>query len=107
MAKQRIALLGIGTMGNGMAGNLLRAESPLVVYNRTKEKAEHLAAKGAQIADTPAAAAKDADVVISMLSDDRASRAAWLGADGALEAMKLGSIVVECGTVSPDWIVEL
>ena len=107
MAKQRIALLGIGTMGNGMARNLLRAESPLVVYNRTKEKAEHLAAKGAQIADTPAAAAKDADVVISMLSDDRASRAAWLGADGALEAMKLGSIVVECGTVSPDWIVEL
>jgi len=107
MAKQRIALLGIGTMGNGMAGNLLRAESPLVVYNRTKEKAEHLAAKGAQIADTPAAAAKDADVVISMLSDDRASRAAWLGADGALEAMRLGSIVVECGTVSPDWIVEL
>jgi 3-hydroxyisobutyrate dehydrogenase len=107
MAKQRIALLGIGTMGNGMAGNLLRAELPLVVYNRTKEKAEHLAAKGAQIADTPAAAAKDADVVISMLSDDRASRAAWLGADGALEAMKLGSTVVECGTVSPDWIVEL
>ena len=107
MAKQRIALLGIGTMGNGMAGNLLRAELPLVVYNRTKEKAEHLAAKGAQIADTPAAAAKDADVVISMLSDDRASRAAWLGADGALEAMRLGSIVVECGTVSPDWIVEL
>jgi len=107
MAKQRIALLGIGTMGNGMAGNLLRAELPLVVYNRTKEKAEHLAGKGAQIADTPAAAAKDADVVISMLSDDRASRAAWLGADGALEAMRLGSIVVECGTVSPDWIVEL
>jgi 3-hydroxyisobutyrate dehydrogenase len=107
MAKQRIALLGIGTMGNGMAGNLLRAELPLVVYNRTKEKAEHLAGKGAQIADTPAAAAKDADVVISMLSDDRASRAAWLGADGALEAMKLGSTVVECGTVSPDWIVEL
>jgi len=107
MRKQRVALLGIGTMGNGMAGNLLREEFPLVVYNRTKEKAEHLAGKGAQIADTPAAAAKDADVVISMLSDDRASRAAWLGADGALEAMKPGSIVVECGTVSPDWIVEL
>jgi 3-hydroxyisobutyrate dehydrogenase and related beta-hydroxyacid dehydrogenases len=94
-------------MGNGMAGNLLRAEFPLVVYNRTKEKAEHLAVKGAQVADTPAAAAKDADVVISMLSDDRASRAAWLGADGALEAMSPDSVVVECGTVSPDWIVEL
>lgn len=107
MVKQRVALLGIGTMGSGMAGNLLRAGFPLVVYNRTKQRAEPLAAKGAQINDTPAAAAKDAHVVISMLSDDDASRAAWLGTDGALAAMSAGSIVAECGTVSPAWIAEL
>lgn len=107
MAKQQVALLGIGTMGIGMAGNLLRAEFPLTVYNRTKAKAEPLAGKGAQIADTPAAAAKDAAVVISMLSDDDASRATWLGADGALAAMPAGSTVIECGTVSPEWIAEL
>jgi 3-hydroxyisobutyrate dehydrogenase len=107
MTKQRIAFVGVGTMGSGMAGNLLRAEFPLVVYNRTKQKAEQLVAKGAQFADNPAAAAKDAAVVISMLSDDNASRAAWLGTDGALAAMTAGSIVVECGTVSPDWIAEL
>jgi 3-hydroxyisobutyrate dehydrogenase len=94
-------------MGSGMAVNLLRADFPLVVYNRTKEKAEQLAAKGAQVVNTPAEAAKDASVVISMLSDDNASRAAWLGDNGALAAMTAGSIVVECGTVSPDWIAEL
>jgi 3-hydroxyisobutyrate dehydrogenase len=94
-------------MGFGMGGNLLRAEFPLIVYNRTTQKAEQLVAKGAQIAGTPAAAAKDTPVVISMLSDDDASRAAWLGAEGALSAMAEGSIVVECGTVSPDWIAEL
>ena len=107
MQKQRVALLGIGTMGLGMAGNLLRAEFPLIVYNRTKHKVEQLAAKGAQVAGTPAAAAKEASVVISMLSDDNASHAAWLGEDGALSAMTAGSTVVECGTVSPDWISEL
>ena len=60
MAKQRVALLGIGTMGSGMAVNLLKAGFPLTVYNRTREKAEPLAAQGATIADTPAEAAKDA-----------------------------------------------
>jgi 3-hydroxyisobutyrate dehydrogenase len=94
-------------MGIGMAGNLLRAGFPLAVYNRTKKKAEPLATEGAQIADSPAAAAKDASVVISMLSDDDASRAAWLGDNGALAAMPAGSTVIECGTVSPDWIAEL
>ena len=79
MAKQRVALLGIGTMGRGMAANLLKAGFPLTVYNRTREKAEPLAAQGATIANTPAEAAKGADVVISILADDTASRAAWLG----------------------------
>ena len=62
-----------------MAANLLKAGFPLTVYNRTREKAEPLAAQGATIADTPAEAAKGADVVISILADDNASRAAWLG----------------------------
>jgi len=60
MAQQRVALLGIGTMGSGMAANLLKAGFPLTVYNRTRAKAEPLAAQGATIADTPADAAKGA-----------------------------------------------
>lgn len=107
MSKQRIALLGIGTMGRGMAANLLKAGFPLTVYNRTRSKAEPLATQGAVIASTPAAAVKNADVVISILADDNASLAAWLGEDGALAAMSPGSTVIECGTLSPEWIARL
>jgi 3-hydroxyisobutyrate dehydrogenase len=107
MSKQRVALLGIGTMGRGMAANLLKAGFPLTVYNRSREKAEPLAAQGATIAGTPAEGAKGADVVISMLADDSASRTAWLGEDGALDTMASGSTVIECSTLTPGWIAEL
>jgi 3-hydroxyisobutyrate dehydrogenase len=90
-----------------MAANLLNTGFPLTIYNRTREKAEPLGAQGAILANTPAEAAKGADVVISMLADDTASRAAWLGEHGALAAMSSGSIAIECGTVSTGWIAEL
>lgn len=105
--KQSIALLGLGTMGHGMATNLLKAGFPLTVFNRTRTKAEPLAAMGARIAETPASAAQNADVVIAMLSEDEASRAAWIGPDGALAAMQREAIAVECSTLSPAWIAEL
>ena len=102
-----IALLGLGTMGRGMALNLLKARFPLTIYNRTRAKAEALAAEGASAAENPARAARDAKVVLAMLADDQASRAAWLGAHGALAAMQPGAIAVECSTLSPDWVSEL
>ena len=105
--KPPVALLGLGTMGHGMADNLLKAGFPLTVWNRTRAKAEDLAQKGAVVADSPAAAAKNATVVIAMLADDAASRAAWLGESGALAAMPPQSIAVDCSTLSPDWIREL
>lgn len=105
--KPNVAILGLGTMGHGMAVNLLKAGFPLAVYNRTAAKAEPLAAHGATIASTPAQAARSASVVISMLADDEASRAAWLGTEAALSAMEPDSIAVECSTVSPEWIEEL
>ena len=107
MAKERVALLGTGTMGSGMARNLRKAGYPLTVYNRTREKAELLAETGAQVADTPARAVAGATVVLSMLADDNASREAWLDPNGALQAMQAGSVVIECGTVSPDWVKQL
>ena len=106
-SKQSVAILGLGTMGHGMAINLLKAGFPLTVWNRTQAKAEPLAEMGATVAKTPALAAGSVDVVIAMLSDDDASRAAWLGKDGALAAMRSGSIVVECSTLSPQWIAQL
>ena len=107
MSKHQVALLGTGTMGSGMARNLRKAGFPLTVYNRTREKAELLAETGAQIADTPSRAVAGASVVLSMLADDVASREAWLGTNGALAAMQAGAVVVECGTVSPEWVNEL
>lgn len=107
MSMQRVALLGTGTMGSGMARNLRKAGFPLTVYNRTRKRAEQLAETGAQIADTPAQAAAGASVVLSMPADDNASRELWLGRNGALPAMQAGSIAVECGTVSPEWVKEL
>jgi 3-hydroxyisobutyrate dehydrogenase len=105
--KIKVALLGLGTMGHGMALNLLKAGFPLTVYNRTRAKAEALAAAGATVAETPAGAAEDATVVLAMLADDEASRTAWLGPEGALAAMQQGSLVVECSTLSPEWVAEL
>jgi 3-hydroxyisobutyrate dehydrogenase len=107
MEKLSVALLGTGTMGRGMAANLLKAGFPLAVYNRTRARAVPLAAQGARVAYTPAAAVKGAHLILSMLSDDEASREAWTGREGALAAAEPGAILVECSTASPAWIAEL
>jgi 3-hydroxyisobutyrate dehydrogenase len=104
---QRVAILGLGTMGMGMATNLLTAGIPTTVWNRTRSKAEPLAAAGARIASTPADAARDADIILTMLADETASRAAWLGEHGALAAAKPNAILIESSTVTPEWIAEL
>jgi 3-hydroxyisobutyrate dehydrogenase len=105
--KPNVTLLGLGTMGRGMASNLLKAGYPLIVYNRTRARADALKSSGARVAETPAAAASHAAVVLAMLADDETSREVWLGSDGALAAMKRGSVVVECSTLSPNWVAEL
>jgi len=104
---RRIALLGLGTMGAGMASNWLAKGFELTVWNRTRVKAEPFAAKGARIADTPREAAADADLIVAMVSDDEASRAVWLGEDGALAGAKPGAVAAEASTLSPDWVREL
>ncbi len=99
-----VTVLGLGIMGSGIAHNILKAGYPLTVYNRTKEKAASLIEAGAQWADSPAQAAQHAEVVISMVGDDVASRTMWLGADGAFAMMQPHAIAVECSTLSLDWI---
>jgi 3-hydroxyisobutyrate dehydrogenase len=99
-ARPRIAFLGLGIMGAGMAGRLLDAGFPLTVYNRNAERARPLAARGATVAASPRAAASGADIVFSMVADDAASRAMWDGERGALAGAKPGSVVVECSTVT-------
>jgi len=104
---ENVAILGLGTMGGGMAANLLKAGFSLAVYNRTAAKAEALVSAGARLAPTPADAAKGASVILSMLADDAASREIWLGKDGALAAAGKGAVLIESSTVSPAWIAEL
>jgi 3-hydroxyisobutyrate dehydrogenase len=106
-AGKEVAILGLGTMGGGMAANLLKAGFPLTVYNRTAAKAQALVNGGARLAPTPADAARGASIVISMLADDQASREVWLGRNGALAAAAQGTILIESSTVSPAWIAEL
>ena len=94
-------------MGSGMAGRLLNAGYSLAVYNRTLEKAQHLVEQGAKLGRTPAEAVTDAEIVLSMLADDDVCRDVWLGKDGALAAVAPGAVLIECSTVTPNWIEEL
>jgi 3-hydroxyisobutyrate dehydrogenase len=95
-----VAFIGLGRMGHGMAGRYLDAGFSLAVWNRSKAKAEDLIARGARWATSPADAADGADAVVTMVADDAASRAVWLGKDGAAGRAKAGTLAIECSTVS-------
>ena len=95
-----VAFIGLGRMGHGMAGRYLDAGFRLAVWNRSKEKAEDLIARGAQWATSPEDAAIDADAVVTMVADDEASRSVWLGKNGAAATMKAGTLAIECSTIS-------
>ena len=103
----RVAFIGLGRMGHGMAGRYLDAGFTVAVWNRSKAKAEDLIARGAHWATSPEDAAIDADAVVTMVADDEASRAVWLGNDGAATMMKAGTLAIECSTVSYGHAVEL
>jgi 3-hydroxyisobutyrate dehydrogenase len=107
MNKPRIAFLGLGIMGSGMARRLLVNGFPVAVFNRNPDKAKPFAAEGAQVAGSPSEAATQADFIISMVADDPAARSIWLGKNGALSAAKPGAVCIECSTVSVDWVREL
>jgi 3-hydroxyisobutyrate dehydrogenase len=107
MSKPRVAILGLGIMGMGMAGRALGAGFPLAVYNRNRAKAEPFAKKGASVANSPREAAAQADIIISIVADDVASRGIWLGEDGALAGAASGSVLIESGTLTVSWIKEL
>src|SRR2546423_4725412 len=99
---QRVAFIGLGRMGHGMAGRYLDAGFTVTLWNRSKAKAEDLIARGAHWATSPEDAAIDADAVVTMVADDEASRAVWLGLNGAAKSAKAGTIAIECSTVSYD-----
>jgi 3-hydroxyisobutyrate dehydrogenase len=103
----RVAFLGLGTMGLGMARRLLEAGFLVTVHNRTRAKADPLLAAGAVWAGSPREAAALAECVIVMVADDEASRALWLGHDGILAGLRPGTLTMECSTLTPGWIADL
>jgi 3-hydroxyisobutyrate dehydrogenase len=103
----KVAFIGLGRMGHGMAGRYLDAGFTLAVWNRSKAKAEDLIARGARWAVSPADAADGADAVVTMVADDAASHAVWLGEDGAASTAKAGTLAIECSTVSYQHALDL
>jgi 3-hydroxyisobutyrate dehydrogenase-like beta-hydroxyacid dehydrogenase len=97
-----IGFIGLGKMGLGMASNLLRAGHSLAVYNRTREKADALVGEGARLADSPADACRDAEVVMTMVADDHAVEEVVFGNKGIASAMKNGCVHLSHSTISTE-----
>ncbi len=100
LAGMRIAFIGLGRMGAGMARNLLRAGFSLTVYNRSREKAEALAADGALLSTSPADACREADVVMTMVADDHALEDIVFGNNGIAGALRPGCAHLSHSTIS-------
>ena len=94
----KLAVLGLGTMGSGMAGSALRAGIPLVVWNREPEAAHAFADRGADVAQTAAEAVKDVDVVITMVTDSNAIRSIAVDL-GMLEALRTDAVWAQMSTI--------
>lgn len=107
----RVGFVGLGNMGAPMARNLLLAGHQLTVYNRTRQRAEALGREGARVADAPSDAAADAEVLITMVADDRALRAVLLrtgpGETAAIDALPPGAIHMSSSTISVECSKEI
>lgn len=99
---EKVAYLGLGTMGSGMATNLIEADYAVTVWNRTPEKCAPLVAMGASEASTPAEAVADVDVVMYCLSDDDAVEDVVFAVDGVLVGAQPGQIALDMSTVHPN-----
>jgi len=99
--KKKIGFIGLGIMGKPMAKNLLKAGYELIVFNRTREKAEELAAGGARVASSPAQVASNSEVIITVVSNHQALEDVILGKEGVLSTIKQGTILIDSSTVAP------
>ncbi|MBR1828845.1 MAG: NAD(P)-dependent oxidoreductase [Atopobiaceae bacterium] len=104
---KRVALVGTGIMGAAIGGHILDAGYALVVHNRTKEKAQELISRGAAWADTPAEAATEADVVLTMVGYPADVEDVYLGSKGILAAARKGAYLIDLTTSSPQLAREL
>lgn len=104
---KNVAVIGLGIMGHGIANNFLKNGYKVVVWNRTPDKADDLATKGATIASSVVEAVQQADYVFEVTANDISSREVWLGANGILSVAKPEQYLITCATLSTDWTDEL
>ena len=101
--EMKIGFIGLGIMGSRMAANLQKHGYPLVLFNRTRSKAENLLANGAEWAASPAAAAGQVEVLFTMLAHPEAVKDAALGQDGFLAHLPPNALWLDCSTVNPSF----
>ena len=97
----KVAFIGLGTMGAGMAVNILKAGHELTVHNRTREKEEAVAQEGALRAASPKEAASGAEIIVVCVSDTPDVEEIILGENGVIQGASEGAIVVDMSTISP------
>jgi 2-hydroxy-3-oxopropionate reductase len=107
MIKPTIGFIGLGVMGKPMARNLLKADYPLVVHNRSREPMEELAAEGAKPAFSPAEVASRSEVIITMLPDSPDVELVALGEGGLIEGVSEGDVYVDMSTIAPPVAVKV
>jgi 3-hydroxyisobutyrate dehydrogenase-like beta-hydroxyacid dehydrogenase len=96
----KVGFIGLGNMGAAMAQNLIKAGHSLTVYNRTRSKAHDLQSIGAKVANSPAEAASNSDVLITMLADDRALQETMFAPGNAIDSFPAGGIHISMSTIS-------
>ncbi|MCL4561013.1 MAG: NAD(P)-dependent oxidoreductase [Chloroflexi bacterium] len=99
----KVGFIGLGIMGSRMAANLQKAGHELVVYNRTKSRANPLLERGARWGESPADVARQAEVLFTMLANPQAVEEIAVGEGGFIDQLKPGSLWVDCSTVNPSF----
>jgi 3-hydroxyisobutyrate dehydrogenase-like beta-hydroxyacid dehydrogenase len=97
-----IGFVGLGAMGAGIVPRLMAAGHTVTGFNRSRDKAQALIEQGLRFADTPRAAAADADMVFSIVTDAAAVKSVALGDDGIISGLKPGAVYIDMSTISPD-----
>src|SRR6266849_9757294 len=100
--KPSIGFIGMGHMGSHMVQKLFDAGYQVTVYDRTREKAQEVGQRGAQVAQTPKGLAANCQVVLVCVTNDEAQHDVMFGPDGALAGTHAGSVIIDLSTVSPD-----
>lgn len=96
----KIGFIGLGNMGSAIARNLIKAGHQVTVYNRTRSRAEALAPLGATVAETPAEAAADREVLITMVANDTAVEDVIFSPGNAIEVLPDGAVHISMSTIS-------